>query len=165
MDLLNWAEDCYNEDLSKGRKLPFELIRRILIERREAKAFDRAKIEHNRCMAQIVTLFKEALVKPDVGIDNYCYSGGDANGLWEDYVESIDIGDDVFNNKFDLEEDWIDEAFGNCFANWFVTTLNTNLGSHPSDNGDGLEWYDGRYMVDTIWRSNRLELVGHQFWQ
>lgn len=164
MDLLNWAEDCYNENLSKGRKLPFDLISRILIERRDAKAIDNAIIKHNKCMAEIVTLFKEALLKPDVGIDGFCYDNGSVDGLWEDFVEDgMPYNDKVFNKKFDIEEDWVEDVFANTFACWFITILNTNLGRHPSPSLP--EWYDGRYAINSIWHNNRTGMANYSFFQ
>jgi hypothetical protein len=154
MELLNWMDSCYAQEQAKNsRPVSFDLIDKVFKEVGYIK-------NHNKCMAEIVKLFDEALKKPNVGIDAYCYTGA-VDGLWEDYVENITLEDDIFNQKFDTQEDWIDDAFFNCFANWFITILNTNLGSHPSPNSS--EWHDGRYAYNSIWHNNKIDLSKSNF--
>ena len=172
MDLLNWVDECYKQqELSTSRNLPFDLISRILNERKETLRIEREEAQaiHKTHMSKIVTLFKEALKHDGEADFEYCYDDGCLIEFTDDYFidnlpELPKSNELAFNQKFDgaNKEDWIDRAFNECFAMCFISTLNTNLTSHPRDCGDDDDWYDGRYPEDSIWKNYNFN--HHNFW-
>ena len=164
MELLNWMDSCYAEEQAKNsRPVCFDLIDKVFKEVGYIK-------KHRKCMAQIVKLFNDAVTRQDPQDDGmYCHSSG-VDGLWEDYWQGMSRRawqnlEDKFNCEFSHDELWVEEAFSDCFANHFIATLNTNLGSHPRDDLDGNDedWYDGRYPLDSIWKIG-CEFNQPHFW-
>jgi len=167
MEVLNFMETCYAEEQAKNsRPVCFDLISSIFTE----VGYIKQEQQQRQNMAKIVKLFEDAVTRQDPQDDGmYCHSGG-VDGLYDEYWQGMSRNawqnlEDKFNCEFSHDELWVEEAFPDCFANHFIATMNTNLGSHPHDDLDGNtgDWFDGRYPIDSIWHKG-CELSLPHFW-
>ena len=165
MDLLNWVDDCYKQqELSTSRKLPFELISRILHERKETLRIERQIKQAKENYNTVLDFFKQGLITKVP--EGQRVKGGNWSGcssihdMWELYntqwVEETvgEWGGDpeqIFysHNEFkyfdpqDVNAHEEDDYFHRSFAFCWVGLMNRNLRGFWEEDEEDVE--DERY--------------------
>lgn len=150
MELLNWAEDCYTQkDLPD---LPFEIISKILQDRRKLRQIDNTKKNFNA----VLDFFKQGLITnvPEHKRINFeTNAPNNIEDIWQRYVESGDfeVGEEAFYSQ-PLTEEFEDNYFFKSYASFWVGCMNLNLYGAVVDVVDEDEeddYFDSRF--DNTW--------------
>ena len=147
MELLNFMEDCYAaQDIPQ---LPFELISKILQERRLLRQIENNKKKFNT----VLDFFKQGYIndKPEQRL--YLGESYSVDELWENYKRNCDVAhaENCYRNDTLDEEDGLECE---SFASWMTRSFNINLcGGDPTIE----EWYDPRFCDTWTTAAHRVD--------